>query len=68
MMPMIVFVLQILEAVQPAAARQGLESPVQLWGYFVSQCKRHLHVVLCMSPIGNAFRWAAVGGWASSFC
>jgi hypothetical protein len=48
--------LQILEAVQPAAARQGLESPVQMWGYFVSQCRRHLHVVLCMSPIGDAFR------------
>ncbi|KAF6263196.1 dynein heavy chain 8 [Scenedesmus sp. NREL 46B-D3] len=51
--------MQILEAVQPAAARQGLESPVQMWGYFVSQCKRHLHVVLCMSPIGNAFRSGA---------
>eukprot|EP00879_Flechtneria_rotunda_P029025 GHRR01031280.1.p1 GENE.GHRR01031280.1~~GHRR01031280.1.p1 ORF type:complete len:706 (+),score=183.60 GHRR01031280.1:1495-3612(+) len=48
--------MQILEAVQPAAALLGLESPLQLWSFFVSQCKKHLHVVLCMSPIGDAFR------------
>lgn len=48
--------LQILEAVRPAAAKLGLDNPLQLWGYFVSQCKRNLHVVLCMSPIGDAFR------------
>lgn len=47
---------QILESVRPAAAKLGLESPLQLWGYFIRQCKRNLHVVLCMSPIGNAFR------------
>lgn len=47
---------QILEAVRPEAARLGLESPLQLWSYFVSACKRNLHIVLCMSPIGDACR------------
>jgi hypothetical protein len=42
--------------VRPAAAKQGLETPLELWGYFVGQCKKHLHIVLCMSPIGGAFR------------
>jgi hypothetical protein len=48
--------VQILEAVRPEAAKLGLESPLQLWGYFVSACKRNLHIVLCMSPIGDACR------------
>lgn len=30
---------------------------MELWGFFVEQCREHLHVVLCMSPIGEAFRW-----------
>ena len=42
--------------VRPAASKRGLETPVELWGYFVEQCRQRLHVVLCMSPIGNAFR------------
>ena len=48
--------LQVLEMVRPAASKLGLESTVEVWGYFVQQCKQRLHVVLCLSPIGNAFR------------
>ena len=29
--------VQILEAVRPDAARQGLETPFELWGFFVQQ-------------------------------
>lgn len=29
--------MQVMEAVRPAAAKQGLETPVELWGYFVQQ-------------------------------
>ena len=47
---------QVLEMVRPAASKLGLESTVEVWGYFVQQCKQRLHVVLCLSPIGNAFR------------
>lgn len=28
----------------------------QKWGYFVGKCKENLHMVLCMSPEGEAFR------------
>jgi dynein heavy chain len=31
-------------------------SPGGLWRLFIAQCRAHLHVVLCMSPIGDAFR------------
>ena len=47
---------EVLEMVRPAASKLGLESPVELWGFFTQQCKQRLHVVLCFSPIGNAFR------------
>lgn len=47
---------QILEAVRPEASKKGLESTLELWGYFVSMCKRNLHIILCVSPIGDAFR------------
>jgi dynein heavy chain len=45
-----------MEAVRPRAAKRGLETPLELWGYFVETCRRNLHVVLCFSPIGDAFR------------
>ena len=28
----------------------------EMYKYFVSRCRTNLHVVLCMSPIGDAFR------------
>jgi len=31
-------------------------NPIQLWEYFVSQCKMQLHIVLCLSPIGDKLR------------
>ena len=48
--------MQIMEAVRPRASKKGLETPLELWGFFVAECKRYLHVVLCFSPIGEAFR------------
>ena len=32
------------------------ESPQVLWDFFVKMVKEKLHVVLCMSPVGDAFR------------
>lgn len=49
-------IAQVMEMVRPLATKQGLETPLELWGFFVTQCKRFLHVVLAMSPIGGAFR------------
>lgn len=34
----------------------NLESAQELWTWFVSQTKANLHVVLCFSPVGDAFR------------
>jgi hypothetical protein len=31
-----------------------LETPAELWNYFIGQDKANLHVVLCFSPVGEA--------------
>ncbi|CEM36965.1 unnamed protein product, partial [Vitrella brassicaformis CCMP3155] len=50
---------QICEMVRAAARQEGKApegTPQQLYNFFVDRCKRLLHVVLCFSPIGDAFR------------
>ncbi|KAJ3118419.1 Dynein heavy chain 7, axonemal [Phlyctochytrium bullatum] len=36
--------------------RMGDGSPAALYNYFIERVKSNLHIVLCMSPIGEAFR------------
>ena len=31
-------------------------TPNEKYAYFVQQCKKNLHLVICMSPVGEAFR------------
>ena len=50
---------EIIELVRSQARIEGKApdgTPSQLYNYFISQVKKNLHVVLCFSPIGNAFR------------
>jgi dynein heavy chain len=50
---------EVLEIVRMEAAKEGRQiegSISQLTNYFYERLKRNLHVVLCFSPIGNAFR------------
>merc|ERR1719230_2411354 len=45
--------------VRPAARQEGkaLEgTPTQLYAYFVERCRKMLSIVLCFSPIGDAWR------------
>ena len=48
----------IQEALVSRARELGISDagPGGLWRLFVQQCRANLHVVLCMSPIGDAFR------------
>ena len=46
---------------RPAAVAQAEDknaefTPLGLFNYFVSRCRDNLHILLCMSPIGDAFR------------
>ena len=49
---------QILDEVRGPARDSGLEdsSPGALYNFFVERSRTNVHVVLCMSPIGDAFR------------
>eukprot|EP01135_Chromosphaera_perkinsii_P003458 Nk52_evm27s243 gene=Nk52_evmTU27s243 len=50
---------EIIEKIRPLAREKGKApdgSPLSLYNYFVERCLQNLHVVLCMSPIGDAFR------------
>lgn len=51
---------EILEMVRPLVKKSGLninvESPLELFTFFVNKCKAKLHVILCFSPSGTSFR------------
>jgi dynein heavy chain len=50
---------EILEKMQTAARESGKKielTPLALYNFFIDRVKRNLHVALCMSPIGDAFR------------
>ena len=48
----------INESLQPKAKELGWTdvNPAGMWRLFVMLCRQKLHLVLCMSPIGDAFR------------
>ena len=49
---------QIVDEVRGDATSEGQKdtSPGALYQYFVQRSRKNIHVVLCMSPIGDAFR------------
>lgn len=52
-------VVEICELVRGAAKAEGAAqdgSIGQLYNFFVQRCKKLLHIILCFSPIGEAFR------------
>ena len=47
----------IMEAVTGRAKKAGRQlTPPSLYAFFVEQCRQNLHMVIAMSPVGNAFR------------
>ncbi|RLN87334.1 hypothetical protein BBJ28_00025951 [Nothophytophthora sp. Chile5] len=50
--------LQMNEALEPAATASGVNAgnSAELYTFFVGRCRANLHVVLALSPIGEAFR------------
>eukprot|EP00899_Mesostigma_viride_P002516 jgi/Mesvir1/12265/Mv00478-RA.2 len=50
-------VINLCEAVRPKAKRAGRDgSAGELYKFFIDQCRESLHMVICMSPVGDAFR------------
>lgn len=47
----------IYSGVRPKALKaKRVDSPESLWGFFVEGIRNNLHIVLCMSPVGNQLR------------
>ena len=43
--------------VRAKAKKAGKDSnAAEIYMYFVDQCRKNLHMVICMSPFGSAFR------------
>lgn len=50
---------EILEMVRLAAqgGNRNIDvNPLQVFSFFINRCKNKLHIILCFSPIGTAFR------------
>ncbi|EAR85626.2 dynein heavy chain (macronuclear) [Tetrahymena thermophila SB210] len=48
-----------LEKMRVATKQEGKQkegTPTQMYAYFIERVKKNLHIVLCFSPIGDAFR------------
>jgi dynein heavy chain len=47
----------IVNAVRPAVKSEGmLDSKDNCWKFFIDRIKKNLHMSLCFSPVGDAFR------------
>ncbi|CAD8108771.1 unnamed protein product [Paramecium sonneborni] len=48
---------QVYNTIRPIAIKaKRLDSPESLWTFFVEGIRNSLHIVLCMSPVGNQLR------------
>ncbi|CEM09924.1 unnamed protein product [Vitrella brassicaformis CCMP3155] len=48
--------MTILDMCSKPAQAAGRNGPAEIMAFFVEQCRKNLHIVVCLSPIGEAFR------------
>ncbi|CAE8637770.1 unnamed protein product [Polarella glacialis] len=48
--------IEITEKCSKGANAVGKNSPAEVFSWYVDQCRKNLHIVICMSPVGQAFR------------
>merc|ERR1719201_1842262 len=48
--------MQIQDSCTKPAQAEGCQTQAEVFSWFVDKCRACLHIVLCLSPIGDAFR------------
>lgn len=49
--------LQVRTALAEDARKEGiLDMPETMFNYFIERVRSNLHIILCMSPVGDIFR------------
>ena len=50
----------VVQAIRTAAHEYSADSseltPLELFAFFVTRCRKNLHIIIAFSPIGDAFR------------
>jgi dynein heavy chain len=50
-------IMGLFEIIRPQAKKAGRDgSSLEMYMFFVDQCRKNLHMVIAMSPFGDAFR------------
>ena len=53
----VVMSLQVRTALAEDARKEGiLDMPETMFNYFIERVRSNLHIILCMSPVGDIFR------------
>lgn len=53
--------LQVCNALSESARKDNvLQTPDSLFSYLIERVRNNLHIVLCMSPVGELFRWVLI--------
>lgn len=53
--------LQVCSALSEFARKDNVvETPESLFSYLIERVRNNLHIVLCMSPVGEPFRYTQV--------
>lgn len=53
--------LQVSTALTDEAKKAGvLETPDAMFSFFIERVRNNLHIILCMSPVGDPFRLAKI--------
>ena len=46
------------------AKKEGIDdTPDSMFAFLIERVRTNLHIVLCMSPVGDPFRCVGEGGW-----
>ena len=59
----VVVPLQVRSALSEEARKEGIfDTPETMFNFFIERVRSNLHIILCMSPVGDPFRYVFIIG------